>query len=99
MTLNTSFHVRNENDKPYNDFVYYHLAYMEPRWYGSQISADCQQNLLSLKHGTSGRYLLVNFLRNRKERTTHREGNHEKVETTCLLENGRDFTEIKSFMR
>ena len=40
-----------------------HLEYIELRWYGNQISADWQQNLLSLKHDTSGRYLLVIFLK------------------------------------
>ena len=38
------------------------LEYIVPRWYGSQISADYQQNLFSPKHDTSGRFLLVNFL-------------------------------------
>ena len=31
-----------------------HLAYVEPRWYGSRISADCQQKLLFTNHDTSG---------------------------------------------
>ena len=31
-----------------------HLAYIEPSWYGSRISADCQQKLLSTKHDTGG---------------------------------------------
>ena len=68
MTLSTFLHVRNENDRPYNDFVYLkaYKAYMELRWYGSQISADCQQNLLSLKHDTSRRFLLVIFLKEQK---------------------------------
>ena len=43
-----------------------HLAYIEPRWYGSQISADCQQNLFSTKHDTSGRFLPVTFLEEQK---------------------------------
>ena len=68
MTLSTFLHVRNENDRPYNDLIYLkanHLAYMEPRWYKSQISADCQQNLLSLRHNTS-RFLLIIFLKEQK---------------------------------
>ena len=40
-----------------------HLAYIEPSWCGSRISADCQQKLLFTKHDTSGRFLLVTFLR------------------------------------
>ena len=43
-----------------------HSAYIDPRWYGSRISTDCQQNLLSPKHDTSGRFLLVNFLKEQK---------------------------------
>ena len=39
-----------------------HLAYLEPRWYGSRISADYQQKLLLTRHDTSGRFLLVTFL-------------------------------------
>ena len=39
-----------------------HLAYIESRWYGSRISADCQQKLRFTKHDTSGRFLLVTFL-------------------------------------
>ena len=31
-----------------------HLAYIEPSWYGSRISADCQQKLLFTKHDTGG---------------------------------------------
>ena len=31
-----------------------------------RISTDCQQNLLSPKHGNSGRFLLVNFLKEQK---------------------------------
>ena len=45
-----------------------HLAYIEPRWYRSQISADSQQNLISTKHDSSGTFLLVIFLKNRKEK-------------------------------
>ena len=36
-----------------------YLAYIEPRWKGSQIFADSQQNLISPKHDYSGRFLLV----------------------------------------
>ena len=43
-----------------------HLAYIESRWYGSRISADCQENLLSPKHDTSGRFLVVIFLKEQK---------------------------------
>ena len=43
-----------------------YLAHIDPRWYGSRISADCQQNLLSPKHDTGGRFLLVNFLKEQK---------------------------------
>ena len=39
-----------------------HPAYIEPRWCGSRISADCQQKLLFTKHDTRGRLLLVTFL-------------------------------------
>ena len=50
-----------------------HLAYIEPRWYRSRISADFQPNLLSPKHDTSGRFLLVVFLKEQKrEHDTHR---------------------------
>ena len=31
-----------------------HLAYIEPSWYGSRISADCQQKWLFMKHDTGG---------------------------------------------
>ena len=40
-----------------------HLAYIETRWHGSRISADCQQKLLFANHDTSGRFLLVTFLK------------------------------------
>ena len=43
-----------------------HLAYIGPRWYGIRISADCQQNLLSPKHDTSGRFLLETFVKEQK---------------------------------
>ena len=43
-----------------------HLAYIGPRWYRSRISADCHQNLLSPKHDTGGRFLLVNILKEQK---------------------------------
>lgn len=36
-----------------------HLAYIPPRWYGNQISGDCQQKLLS---GDFGRFSQVTFL-------------------------------------
>ena len=36
-----------------------HLAYIESRWYGCRISADCQQKLLFMKHDPSKRFLLV----------------------------------------
>ena len=39
-----------------------HLVYTVPRWYGSRIYADCQQNVLSSEHDTGGRILLVTFL-------------------------------------
>ena len=57
----------------------------------SRISADCQQNLLSPKHDTSGRFLLVNFLKE-QERTTRREGRKWKMVA-------RDCAEIKSLFR
>ena len=70
-----------------------HLAYIEPGLYGSRISADCQQNLLSLKHDTSGRLLQATFLKEQKgEDDTQR---RQRL-ATCLLENGRDCVEIKS---
>ena len=31
-----------------------HLAYIVPSWYGSRISADCQQKLFFTKHDTGG---------------------------------------------
>ena len=43
-----------------------HLIYIEPRWYGSRVSAECQQNLLSPKHDTSRRFLLVTFFEEQK---------------------------------
>ena len=43
-----------------------HLAYIEPMWYGSRISTDCQQKLLFTKHDTSGRFLLTTFLEKQK---------------------------------
>ena len=43
-----------------------HLAYIESRWYGSRISADCQQKFLFTKHDTSGRFLLVTFFEKQK---------------------------------
>ena len=48
------------------DFKTNHLAYTEPRWYGSRISTDCQQKLLFTKHDTSVRFLLVTFLEKKK---------------------------------
>ena len=70
-----------------------HLAYIEPRWYGSRISADCQQNLISLKHDTSERFLPVTFLKERKGKD---DTQRRQRLATCLLENGRDHVEIKS---
>ena len=49
-----------------------HLAYIETRWYGSRISADCQQKLLVANHDTSGRFLLVNFLKTQNREDTQR---------------------------
>ena len=43
-----------------------HLAYIEPKWYGSRIYANCQQKLLFTRHDTSGRFLLVTFLEMQK---------------------------------
>ena len=43
-----------------------HLAYIEPRWFRSQIFADCQQKVLFTKHDTNGRFLLVTFLEKQK---------------------------------
>ena len=43
-----------------------HLACIEPRWYGSHISADCQQKLLFTKHDTGGRFLLATCLEKQK---------------------------------
>ena len=72
-----------------------HLVYIESRWYGSRISADCQQDLLSQKHDTSGKFLLEICLTEQK-----REDNTQiDREITCLLENGRDCVEIKSSFR
>ena len=70
-----------------------HLAYIEPSWYGSRISAYCQQNLLSLKHDTSGRFLLVTFL---KEQKGEDDMQRRQRLAACLLENERDCVEIKS---
>ena len=53
----------------YFPFKANHLAYVEPRWYGSQISAACQQKLFLTKHDTSGRFLLVTFLEKRENGT------------------------------
>ena len=50
-----------------------HLAYIAPRWYGSRISADCQQKLLFTKHDTSEKFLQVTFLeKQKKEDVTQR---------------------------
>ena len=57
-----------------------HLAYIKPRWCGSRISADCQQNLLSTKHGTSEKYLHSNFSR----RTEEREDSKKMVDRDCV---------------
>ena len=43
-----------------------HLRYIVPSWYGSRISADCQQKLFSLEHDVSWRFLLVTFLEEQK---------------------------------
>ena len=53
-----------------------HLAYIKPRWYGSRISADCQQKLLLRRHDTSGRFLLVTSLEKQK-----RENGTQMIET------------------
>ena len=42
------------------------LAYIEPRWYGDRIYANCQQKLLFTKQNTSGRFLEVTFLEKQK---------------------------------
>ena len=52
----------NELNEPSNLFKANDLAYIWPRWYGGQISADCQQRLLFTKRDTSWRFLLINFL-------------------------------------
>ena len=71
-----------------------HLAYIESRWYGSRISADCQHNLLS-KHDSSGRFLPVNFLKKHKR--------EDYTQRDNLLagkwQTARDCVEIKSSFR
>ena len=42
------------------------IEYIEPRQYGSGISADYQQKLLLTKHDTSWGFLLVTFLEKQK---------------------------------
>ena len=37
------------------------------RWYGSRLSASCQQKLFSSKHDTGGRYLSITLLGNRRK--------------------------------
>ena len=64
-----------------------------PKWYGSQISVDCQQNLLSPKHILAGD-LPANLLKEQK-----REDDMQRKQITCLLENGKDCVEIKSSFR
>ena len=39
-----------------------HLVNKVSRWYGSQISADCQEKLFSLEHDIGGKISLVTFL-------------------------------------
>ena len=57
-----------------------HLAYIEPMLYGSRISADCQQNLLSrLREISTSNY---------SERIENRERHAQMAEITSLLENG-----------
>ena len=63
-----------------------HLAYIEPRWFGSQIFADCQQKVLFTKHDTNGRFLLVTFLEKQKrEDDTQR---YKSVYKSVLLASG-----------
>ena len=42
------------------------LLYIMPRWYGSRIYADRQQNVVSSEHDTNERILLVTFLAEQK---------------------------------
>ena len=46
--------IAKEDKNMVNDLKASHLAYIELRWYGSQIHADCQQKLPFKKHDTSG---------------------------------------------
>ena len=39
---------------------------MVPRWYGSQISADCRNKLFSFEHDIGGKNLLVTFCEKQK---------------------------------
>ena len=43
-----------------------HLVYIVPRWYGSQIYADCQWKLFSSEHDIGGSNLQVTFLAEQK---------------------------------
>ena len=67
------------------------------RWNRSRISIDCKQNLLSPKHDTSRRFLLVTFLKNRKERTTRTEGRDQVL--ACCKMGARDCAERKTSFR
>ena len=70
-----------------------HLAYIAPRWYGSRISADSQQNLLSLKYDTSRRFLLITSLgEQKKEYVTHLASLNTNFENILL---GKEWTETK----
>ena len=49
-----------------------HLVYIIPKWYGSWIYADCQQNVLSSEHDTGRRIFLVTFLAEQKRESNAR---------------------------
>ena len=55
-----------------------HLVYIVPRWYGSQIYADCQWKLFSSEHDIGGSNLQVTFLaeQKRERESTTRRDNH-----------------------
>ena len=61
-----------------------HLAYIAPKWNGSQISADCQPYSFSLKH--DGRFLLVTFPEEHKRNIIWSlEHSRDRVEKFCEI--------------
>lgn len=70
LTANTTFYSIDHfnmgkyflNESKETRFKANHLAYIESLWYGSPISANCQQKLFSPKEDASGRILPITFL-------------------------------------